>query len=194
MQRSRITVKLVWFAIDKVTTLFDDRRGSGRHLGLLRRPLHRLVIHRTWVSAGGWWRFPDAVSWSAYLGGNFVGITAGESENPQVTLRSAVLSAVNPDFTSARFCYRLYLPVGSNRLRSPVRTDVCQDRYFSGGNYQFGADGGVLRIVNSGYSCGCMLYALAKIRQLPVNGKYLCGVLVRCGVANCRSDPVGVPA
>ncbi|KAA2015936.1 amino acid permease [Escherichia coli] len=92
--------------------------------------------------AGGWKGFLTAlcIVVASYQGVELIGITAGEAKNPQVTLRSAV----------GKVLWRILIfYVGASIINFVVLTAA-------------------LSGCNSGmYSCGRMLYALAKNRQLP---------------------------
>ena len=148
-----------WFAMIKVTTIivmivvglgviFFGFGNGGHSIGF-----GNLTEHGGFF-AGGWKGFLTAlcIVVASYQGVELIGITAGEAKNPQVTLRSAVGKVLwrIPDFLRRRdFRYRHHFPMGSNRLqRQPVRTDVCQNRYYRrGGDYQLrGADGCAFRL------------------------------------------------
>ncbi len=147
-----------WFAMIKVTTIivmivvglgviFFGFGNGGHSIGF-----GNLTEHGGFF-AGGWKGFLTAlcIVVASYQGVELIGITAGEAKTAGDAAQRGGQSAVaDPDFLRRRdFRYRHYLPVGSNRLQwQPVRTDVCQDRYYrGGGNYQLrGADGSAFRL------------------------------------------------
>jgi L-asparagine transporter-like permease len=133
-----------WFAMIKVTTIivmivvglgviFFGFGNGGHSIGF-----GNLTEHGGFF-AGGWKGFLTAlcIVVASYQGVELIGITAGEAKNPQVTLRSAVGkgAVAYPDFLCGRdFRDRHDFPVESNWLRrQPVRTDLCQNRYYRGG-------------------------------------------------------------
>ncbi|EOG4473579.1 amino acid permease [Salmonella enterica subsp. enterica serovar Infantis] len=110
---------------------------------------------------------------ASYQGVELIGITAGEAKNPQVTLRSAVgkvLWRILIFYVGAIFVIVTIFPwneIGSNG--SPfVLTFAKIGITAAAGIINFVVLTAALSGCNSGmYSCGRMLYALAKNRQLP---------------------------
>lgn len=125
--------------------------------------------------AGGWKEFLTAlcIVVASYRGVELIGITAGEAKNPQVTLRSAVgkvLWRILIFYVGAIFVIVTIFPwneIGSNG--SPfVLTFAKIGITAAAGIINFVVLTAALSGCNSGmYSCGRMLYALAKNRQLP---------------------------
>ncbi|MDU7606808.1 MAG: amino acid permease, partial [Escherichia coli] len=125
--------------------------------------------------AGGWKGFLTAlcIVVASYQGVELIGITAGEAKNPQVTLRSAVgkvLWRILIFYVGAIFVIVTIFPwneIGSNG--SPfVLTFAKIGITAAAGIINFVVLTAALSGCNSGmYSCGRMLYALAKNRQLP---------------------------
>ncbi|WP_226574001.1 bifunctional threonine/serine APC transporter ThrP [Mangrovibacter yixingensis] len=169
-----------WFAMIKVTTIivmivvglaviFFGFGHHGQPVGL-----HNLTAHGGFF-AGGWKGFLTAlcIVVASYQGVELVGITAGEAQNPQVTLRRAI---------SKIFWRILIFYVGA--IFIIVSLFSWQDVGGSGSPFvlTFARIGitsaaAIINVVvltaalsgcNSGmYSCGRMLYALAKNGQLP---------------------------
>ncbi len=135
--------------------------------------------------AGGWKGFLTAlcIVVASYQGVELIGITAGEAKNPQVTLRSAVgkvlwrilifyvgACSILIFYVGAIFVIVTIFPwneIGSNG--SPfVLTFAKIGITAAAGIINFVVLTAALSGCNSGmYSCGRMLYALAKNRQLP---------------------------
>ena len=125
--------------------------------------------------AGGWKGFLTAlcIVVASYQGVELIGITAGEAKNPQVTLRSAVgkvLWRILIFYVGAIFVIVTIFPwdqICSNG--SPfVLTFAKIGITAAAGIINFVVLTAALSGCNSGmYSCGRMLYALAKNRQLP---------------------------
>ncbi|XNM61800.1 amino acid permease [Escherichia coli] len=168
-----------WFAIIKVTTIivmiviglgviFFGFGNGGQSIGF-----SNLTGMAVSLRVAG--RVPDR---SVYCGGvlpgrELIGITAGEAKNPQVTLRSAVgkvLWRILIFYVGAIFVIVTIFPwneIGSNG--SPfVLTFAKIGITAAAGIINFVVLTAALSGCNSGmYSCGRMLYALAKNRQLP---------------------------
>ncbi len=101
-----------------------------------------------------------------------IGITAVKRKTPgDAAQRGGQVNMADHSFLRRRdFRCRHYLPVGSNRLQWQPFVLTFVNRYYhaGGGNYRFVVLTAALSGCNSGmYSCGRMLYALAKNRQLP---------------------------
>ncbi|MDU1222697.1 MAG: amino acid permease, partial [Citrobacter freundii] len=143
--------------------------------------------------AGGWKGFLTAlcIVVASYQGVELIGITAGEAKNPQVTLRSAVskvLWRILIFYVGAIFVIVTIFPwneIGTNG--SPfVLTFAKIGITAAAGIINFVVLTAALSGCNSGmYSCGRMLYALAKNRQLPAgvakvskNGVPVAGVTI----------------
>ncbi len=169
-----------WFAMIKVTTIivmiivglgviFFGFGNHGEAVGL-----HNLTAHGGFF-AGGWKGFLTAlcIVVASYQGVELVGITAGEAQNPQVTLRRAV---------SKIFWRILIFYVGA--IFVIVSLFPWQDVGTAGSPFvltfaRIGitAAAAIINVVvltaalsgcNSGmYSCGRMLYTLAQNGQLP---------------------------
>lgn len=142
--------------------------------------------------AGGWKGFLTAlcIVVASYQGVELIGITAGEAKNPQVTLRSAigkVLWRILIFYVGAIFVIVTIFPwneIGSNG--SPfVLTFAKIGITAAAGIINFVVLTAALSGCNSGmYSCGRMLYALAKNRHLPaVMGKVSANGVPVAGVA-----------
>lgn len=147
-----------WFAMIKVTTIivmivvglgviFFGFGNGGHSIGF-----GNLTEHGGFF-AGGWKGFLTAlcIVVASYQGWSSLALPQVKRKTPGDAAQRGGQSAVaDPDFLRRRdFRYRHYLPVGSNRLQwQPVRTDVCQNRYYrGGGNYQLrGADGSAFRL------------------------------------------------
>ena len=169
-----------WFAMIKVTTIivmivigvgviFFGFGNCGQAIGF-----GNLTEHGGFF-AGGWKGFLTAlcIVVASYQGVELIGITAGEAKNPQVTLRSAVgkvLWRILIFYVGAIFVIVTIFPwneIGSNG--SPfVLTFAKIGITAAAGIINFVVLTAALSGCNSGmYSCGRMLYALAKNRQLP---------------------------
>ncbi len=169
-----------WFAMIKVTTIivmiviglgviFFGFGNGGQSIGF-----SNLTEHGGFF-AGGWKGFLTAlcIVVASYQGVELIGITAGEAKNPQVTLRSAVgkvLWRILIFYVGAIFVIVTIFPwneIGSNG--SPfVLTFAKIGITAAAGIINFVVLTAALSGCNSGmYSCGRMLYALAKNRQLP---------------------------
>ena len=169
-----------WFAMIKVTTIivmivvglgviFFGFGNGGHSIGF-----GNLTEHGGFF-AGGWKGFLTAlcIVVASYQGVELIGITAGEAKNPQVTLRSAVgkvLWRILIFYVGAIFVIVTIFPwdqIGSNG--SPfVLTFAKIGITAAAGIINFVVLTAALSGCNSGmYSCGRMLYALAKNRQLP---------------------------
>ena len=169
-----------WFAMIKVTTIivmivigvgviFFGFGNGGQAIGF-----GNLTEHGGFF-AGGWKGFLTAlcIVVASYQGVELIGITAGEAKNPQVTLRSAVgkvLWRILIFYVGAIFVIVTIFPwneIGSNG--SPfVLTFAKIGITAAAGIINFVVLTAALSGCNSGmYSCGRMLYALAKNRQLP---------------------------
>lgn len=169
-----------WFAMIKVTTIivmiiiglgviFFGFGNGGQAIGF-----GNLTGHGGFF-AGGWKGFLTAlcIVVASYQGVELIGITAGEAKNPQVTLRSAVgnvLWRILIFYVGAIFVIVTIFPwneIGSNG--SPfVLTFAKIGITAAAGIINFVVLTAALSGCNSGmYSCGRMLYALAKNRQLP---------------------------
>ena len=169
-----------WFAMIKVTTIivmivvglgviFFGFGNGGHSIGF-----GNLTEHGGFF-AGGWKGFLTAlcIVVASYQGVELIGITAGEAKNPQVTLRSAVgkvLWRILIFYVGAIFVIVTIFPwdqIGSNG--SPfVLTFAKIGITAAAGIINFVVLPAALSGCNSGmYSCGRMLYALAKNRQLP---------------------------
>lgn len=169
-----------WFAMIKVTTIivmiviglgviFFGFGNGGQAIGF-----GNLTEHGGFF-AGGWKGFLTAlcIVVASYRGVELIGITAGEAKNPQVTLRSAVgkvLWRILIFYVGAIFVIVTIFPwneIGSNG--SPfVLTFAKIGITAAAGIINFVVLTAALSGCNSGmYSCGRMLYALAKNRQLP---------------------------
>ena len=169
-----------WFAMIKVTTIivmiviglgviFFGFGNGGQSIGF-----SNLTEHGGFF-AGGWKGFLTAlcIVVASYQGVELIGITAGEAKNPQVTLRSAVgkvLWRILILYVGAIFVIVTIFPwneIGSNG--SPfVLTFAKIGITAAAGIINFVVLTAALSGCNSGmYSCGRMLYALAKNRQLP---------------------------
>jgi AAT family amino acid transporter len=191
-----------WFAMIKVTTIivmivvglgviFFGFGNGGHALGFGN------LTENGGFFAGGWKGFLTAlcIVVASYQGVELIGITAGEAKNPQVTLRSAVgkvLWRILIFYVGAIFVIVTIFPwneIGSNG--SPfVLTFAKIGITAAAGIINFVVLTAALSGCNSGmYSCGRMLYALAKNRQLPAaiakvsgNGVPVVGVAVSIGV------------
>jgi AAT family amino acid transporter len=187
-----------WFAMIKVTTIivmivvglgviFFGFGNGGHALGFGN------LTDNGGFFAGGWKGFLTAlcIVVASYQGVELIGITAGEAKNPQVTLRSAVgkvLWRILIFYIGAIFVIVTIFPwneIGSNG--SPfVLTFAKIGITAAAGIINFVVLTAALSGCNSGmYSCGRMLYALAKNRQLPAaiakvsgNGVPVVGVAV----------------
>ncbi|EIC3085538.1 amino acid permease [Salmonella enterica subsp. enterica serovar Agona] len=169
-----------WFPMIKVTTIivmiiiglgviFFGFGNGGQAIGF-----GNLTEHGGFF-AGGWKGFLTAlcIVVASYQGVELIGITAGEAKNPQVTLRSAVgkvLWRILIFYVGAIFVIVTIFPwneIGSNG--SPfVLTFAKIGITAAAGIINFVVLTAALSGCNSGmYSCGRMLYALAKNRQLP---------------------------
>jgi len=169
-----------WFAMIKVTTIivmivvglgviFFGFGQHGQAIGL-----SNLTGHGGFF-AGGWKGFLMAlcIVVASYQGVELIGMTAGEAKNPQVTLRSAigkVLWRILIFYVGAIFVIVTIFPW--NQLDaggSPfVLTFAKIGITAAAGIINFVVLTAALSGCNSGmYSCGRMLYALAKNRQLP---------------------------
>lgn len=147
-----------WFAMIKVTTIivmivvglgviFFGFGNGGHSIGF-----GNLTEHGGFF-AGGWKGFLTAlcIVVASYQGWSSSALPQVKRKPPgDAAQRGGQSAMADPDFLRRRdFRYRHYLPVGSNRLQwQPVRTDVCQNRYYrGGGNYQLrGADGSAFRL------------------------------------------------
>ena len=168
-----------WFAMIKVTTIivmivvglgviFFGFGNGGHSIGF-----GNLTEHGGFF-AGGWKGFLTALcivvasyqGWSSSALPQVKRKPAGDAAQ-----RGGQSAVADPDFLRRRdFRYRHYLPVGSNRLQwQPVRTDVCQNRYYrGGGNYQLrGADGSAFRLQQRNVQLRTYAVRPAKNRQLP---------------------------
>ena len=164
-----------WFAMIKVTTIivmivigpgviFFGFGNGGQSIGF-----SNLTEHGGFF-AGGWKGFLTAlcIVVASYRGVELIGITAGEAKNPQVTLRSAVgkvLWRILIFYVGAIFVIVTIFPwneIGSNG--SPfVLTFAKIGITAAAGIINFVVLTAALSGCNSGmYSCGRMLYALAK--------------------------------
>lgn len=169
-----------WFAMIKVTTIivmiviglgviFFGFGNGGTSIGF-----SNLTEHGGFF-AGGWKGFLTAlcIVVASYQGVELIGMTAGEAKNPQVTLRSAVgkvLWRILIFYVGAIFVIVTIFPwneIGTNG--SPfVLTFAKIGITAAAGIINFVVLTAALSGCNSGmYSCGRMLYALAKNRQLP---------------------------
>ncbi|QCR37559.1 amino acid permease [Nissabacter sp. SGAir0207] len=169
-----------WFALIKVTTIivmivaglgviFFGFGNHGQALGF-----ENLTVHGGFF-AGGWkgFLFALCIVVASYQGVELVGITAGEAKNPQVTLKRAInniLWRILIFYVGAIFVIITIYPwneIGSHG--SPfVLTFAKIGIAAAAGIINFVVLTAALSGCNSGmYSCGRMLYALAKNRQLP---------------------------
>ncbi len=191
-----------WFAMIKVTTIivmivvglgviFFGFGNHGQAMGF-----GNLTEHGGFF-AGGWKGFLTAlcIVVASYQGVELIGITAGEAKNPQVTLRSAVgkvLWRILIFYVGAIFVIVTIYPwsqIGDNG--SPfVLTFASIGITAAAGIINFVVLTAALSGCNSGmYSCGRMLYALAKNRQLPAkvgkvsrNGVPIAGVAISIAI------------
>ncbi len=187
-----------WFAMIKVTTIivmivvglgviFFGFGNGGHSIGF-----GNLTEHGGFF-AGGWKGFLTAlcIVVASYQGWSSSALPQVKRKTPGDAAQRGGQSAVaDPDFLRRRdFRYRHYLPVGSNRLQwQPVRTDVCQNRYYrGGGNYQLrGADGSAFRLQQRNVQLRTYAVRLAKNRQLPAAiGRYR-ATAFRPSVWRCR--------
>ena len=187
-----------WFAMIKVTTIivmiviglgiiFFGFGHHGQPTGF-----GNLTDHGGFF-AGGWKGFLMAlcIVVASYQGVELIGMTAGEAKNPQVTLRSAVgkvLWRILIFYVGAIFVIVTIFPwnqMDSNG--SPfVLTFAKIGITAAAGIINFVVLTAALSGCNSGmYSCGRMLYALARNRQLPLsmakvsrNGVPVTGILI----------------
>ncbi len=187
-----------WFAMIKVTTIivmiviglgviFFGFGNGGQSIGF-----SNLTEHGGFF-AGGWKGFLTAlcIVVASYQGVELIGITAGEAKNPQVTLRSAVgkvLWRILIFYVGAIFVIVTIFPwneIGSNG--SPfVLTFAKIGITAAAGIINFVVLTAALSGCNSGmYSCGRMLYALAKNRQLPAAMAKVGGHYQLCGADGC---------
>ncbi|MDU6409713.1 MAG: amino acid permease [Yersiniaceae bacterium] len=169
-----------WFALIKVTTIivmivvglgviFFGFGNHGQALGF-----ENLTTHGGFF-AGGWkgFLFALCIVVASYQGVELVGITAGEAKNPQVTLKRAInniLWRILIFYVGAIFVIITIFPwneIGTHG--SPfVLTFSKIGITAAAGIINFVVLTAALSGCNSGmYSCGRMLYALAKNRQLP---------------------------
>lgn len=169
-----------WFALIKVTTIivmivvglgviFFGFGNHGQALGF-----ENLTSHGGFF-AGGWkgFLFALCIVVASYQGVELVGITAGEAKNPQVTLKRAInniLWRILIFYVGAIFVIITIFPwneIGTHG--SPfVLTFSKIGITAAAGIINFVVLTAALSGCNSGmYSCGRMLYALAKNRQLP---------------------------
>ncbi len=169
-----------WFAMIKITTIVVMIAvglgiivfGIGNH----GQPvgLSNLTAHGGFF-AGGWkgLLFALCIVVASYQGVELVGITAGEAKNPQVTLRRAVgniLWRILIFYVGAIFVIVTLFPWtqidtgGSPFVLTFAKIGITA----AAGVINFVILTAALSGCNSGmYSCGRMLYALAKNRQLP---------------------------
>ena len=169
-----------WFALIKVTTIivmivvglgviFFGFGNHGQALGF-----ENLTTHGGFF-AGGWkgFLFALCIVVASYQGVELVGITAGEAKNPQVTLKRAInniLWRILIFYVGAIFVIITIFPwneIGTHG--SPfVLTFSKIGITAAAGIINFVVLTAALSGCNSGmYSCGRMLYALSKNRQLP---------------------------
>lgn len=169
-----------WFAMIKITTIvvmiavglgiiFFGIGNHGHPVGL-----GNLTVHGGFF-AGGWkgLLFALCIVVASYQGVELVGITAGEARNPQVTLRRAVskiLWRILIFYVGAIFVIVTIFPWNQiDSGGSPfVLTFAKIGITAAAGIINFVILTAALSGCNSGmYSCGRMLFALARNRQLP---------------------------
>jgi AAT family amino acid transporter len=169
-----------WFALIKITTIvvmivvgvaviFFGLGNHGQSIGFANLTAHGGFF------AGGWKGFVFAlcIVVAAYQGVELVGITAGEAKNPQVTLRRAIsniLWRILIFYVGAIFIIVVMYPWNEMGTHgSPfVLTFSKIGITAAAGIINFVVLTAALSGCNSGmYSCGRMLYALSKNRQLP---------------------------
>jgi len=169
-----------WFALIKVVTIvLMIIAGLGVILFGIGNGGHPVGISNLWTHGGfftgGFKGFCFALSivLGSYQGVELLGITAGEAENPRPTIVKAVKDTIGRIlifYVGAIFVIVTIFPwneIGSNG--SPfVLTFAKIGITAAAGIINFVVLTAALSGCNSGmYSCGRMLYALAKNRQLP---------------------------
>lgn len=169
-----------WFALIKITTIIVMIVvglavicfGFGNHgepVGFANLTAHGGFF------AGGWkgFLFALCIVVASYQGVELVGITAGEAKNPQVTLKRAInniLWRILIFYVGAIFVIITIFPWNEMGTHgSPfVLTFAKIGITAAAGIINFVVLTAALSGCNSGmYSCGRMLYALAKNRQVP---------------------------
>jgi AAT family amino acid transporter len=169
-----------WFALIKITTIivmivvglaviFFGFGNHGQAVGFANLTAHGGFF------AGGWkgFLFALCIVVASYQGVELVGITAGEAKNPQVTLRRAInniLWRILIFYVGAIFVIITIFPWnemgthGSPFVLTFAKIGIAS----AAGIINFVVLTAALSGCNSGmYSCGRMLYALAKNRQVP---------------------------
>ena len=169
-----------WFALIKITTIivmivvglaviFFGFGNHGEPVGFANLTAHGGFF------AGGWkgFLFALCIVVASYQGVELVGITAGEAKNPQVTLKRAInniLWRILIFYVGAIFVIITIFPWnemgthGSPFVLTFAKIGIAS----AAGIINFVVLTAALSGCNSGmYSCGRMLYALSKNRQLP---------------------------